>query len=788
MRLPFPFFILSFASGVAVVHGLAGLPAWPLASLIGGGVLLLLICRWLGRLRPVALLLAWLLLGIGWSGMLAQQRLGTFLPDAWEGRDIQVVGVVAELPAEFGRGVRFAFNVEQVLTPDVVLPPRVALSWYRGWRDEEHYEQPVLHAGERWQLTVRLKQPHGNANPHAFDYEAWLFERNLRATGYVRKAPDNIRLTGQVPGIGYAVENLRQAIRDRFKASLPESPAVGILAALAVGDQQAVDGSQWRTFARTGTTHLMSISGLHVTMIAALFGGLVGRLWRRVPVLALRLPAQQAAVATGWLAAAVYTVLAGAGVPALRTLAMLSVCALALWSRRQVGAWNTLALALLAVLLWDPWALLAAGFWLSFGAVAALFVAGSGRLGARRWWVEFGVTQWAATLGTLPLLLLFFHQFSLVSPLANLVAIPLISFVVTPLALLAAMADWFLPLWLADWLMRQLLWGLEWLAALPLAVWMPPAPPWWAVPLGLLGVVLLLLPRGFPGKGAALVFLLPLLCLPPPRPAVGEVALTVLDVGQGLAVVVQTAEHTLLYDAGPYFSPESDAGQRIAVPYLRATGVSRLDALVITHQDSDHAGGAASVLESLPVGLALDSLPDSHWLRRRTSVAEGARPCLRGQHWQWDGVDFSVLHPSPEDYAAQPKKANHLSCVLRVSAGGRSMLLTSDIEAPDEAALLAWAAKQPGNDLRADVVLAPHHGSRTSSSPDFVAAVAASEVVFPMGYRNRFGHPKPDIWARWQASGARLWRSDRDGAVTIHLPAMSIEAERAVHRRYWQWH
>lgn len=788
MRIHPLVYFLSFALGVAALQSLPALPDWPLVRLLALAIAMLLTACLLQRRLAVLRGLCFIAsfgLGVGWAGMLAQQRLAEVLPSVWEGQDIQVVGVIVELPNEFGRGVRFTFQVEQVLTPDAVLPPRIALSWYRGWRDEEFYQLPQLHAGERWQLTVRLKQPHGNANPHAFDYEGWLFERGLRATGYVRKADDNRLLTAQVPGVFYRIERLRQTIRDRFQASLPQSPAASVLAALAVGDQQAVSGELWRTFAKTGTSHLMSISGLHVTMLAALCGGLVGFLWRRWPPLPLWLPAQRAAIIAGWLGAAFYTLLAGAGVPALRTLAMLSVCALAMCSRRNVGAWTTLGLALVAVLLWDPWAVLAAGFWLSFGAVAALFVGASGRLGEGSVWSRFGLTQWAATLGTLPLLLFFFHQFSLVSPLANAVAIPAISFVITPLALLAALLQWDFPLWLADWLMTQLLFGLDWLAALPLAVWSPPAPPWWAVLLGLLGVAVLLLPRGFPGKLAAVVLLAPALFLPAAKPAPGEAWVSVLDVGQGLAVVVRTAEHALLYDAGPYYSPESDASQRIAVPYLRAVGVARLDTLIVTHQDSDHSGGVASVLESMPVGEMLDSLPERHWLRGRAAAVSTVRHCLGGQRWQWDGVEFTILHPSPADYAAQPKKANHLSCVLRVAAGGRSLLLTSDIEAPDEAAMLA--RPEAAALLRSDVVLAPHHGSRTSSTPAFIDAVGAQTVIFPMGYRNRFGHPRADVWQRWAATGARLWRSDRDGALTVHLPSLEIEAERAVQQHYWQW-
>ncbi|MGB7502475.1 MAG: DNA internalization-related competence protein ComEC/Rec2, partial [Azonexus sp.] len=581
------------------------------------------------------------------------------------------------------------------------------------------------------------------------------------------------RLAEMVWQPGYVVERLRLGVRDSFAAMLPAEryPWAGILVALVVGDQRAIQGDLWTTFNRSGTTHLMSISGLHVTMVAALFGLLTGFVWRRVPALALRLPAQRAALLAGCLAAFFYVLLAGFAVPAQRTLYMLLVAALAMGSGRIVAPSRTLLLALLVVLLIDPWAVLAAGFWLSFGAVGALLYVGSAVVGESGGWRQrirsWGIVQWAATLASLPVLLLVFQQFSLVSPLANAVAIPVVSFIVTPLALLAAVIPWWPIAALAHTVLGWLMVFLEWCATWP--VWQAPAPPLWVAIIAGLGVAICLLPRGMPGRLLGVALLLPAIFWPVERPAEGEAWITVLDVGQGLATVVRTRDHTLIYDPGPLYSAESDAGQRVVVPYLRALGIDAVDILMVTHRDSDHAGGMASVQSALTVGKVLSSLGDG-----------AGEPCRNGQNWEWNGVRLTVLHPEAEDYA-EKRKSNNLSCVLRIEASGKRILLTSDIEARDESAMLQ---RDPAA-LAVDVLLVPHHGSRTSSTPEFIAAVGAHDAVIPVGYRNRFGHPKADVVERHAASGARLWRTDRDGALRIELDrkGVGVSAWRDEHRR-----
>ncbi|MDR2240871.1 MAG: DNA internalization-related competence protein ComEC/Rec2 [Zoogloeaceae bacterium] len=784
--------IIAFAAGVWFLQQQAALPGWPaLAALLAVSAGLAVAAAWMRHRRSapahiavvisatlaaaISAAISAALIGFIWAAAMGQIRLADTLPEENEGRDILLTGVIASLPQAYDNGVRFDFAVEQAAS---TVPAKISLAWSGGarqpWRD--------VHAGERWQFTVRLKRPHGNLNPHGFDYEAWLFERGVRAAGYVRNDDGNRRLDAFVPRPAYAVERLREKARARFLRALPQRDYAGVLVALAVGDQRAIDSGLWQLFARTGISHLMSISGLHVTMVAALGGWLAAALWRRRPALLLRLPAQKVAAASGWATAFAYCLLAGFGVPAQRTLYMLTVVALALWLGRAAAGSRVLALALLLVLLVDPWAVLSAGFWLSFGAVAVLFYVGAGRLAARHWLAEWGRAQWAVTLGLIPALLAIFQQFSLVSPLANAVAIPVVSFVITPLTLIAAALPFDALLLLAHQILSWLMAFIEWLAALPLAMWQQHTPPVWAVGLAALGCVWLLLPRGFPSRGMGALLLLPLALAAPARPAEGELRLTVLDVGHGVAVHAQTAKRDLIYDTGPQFSPDANSGNRILLPYLRAAGVRRLDALILSHEDQDHAGGALSLIDGLPLTWTMNSMPAGHPFRE----APGHRTCEAGQTWTWDGVRFEILHPEAAAYAVGEhdgkRKGNDMSCVLKIVSAHGSALLAGDIETTAERTLL----KQRGGQLRADALLAPHHGSRSSSSPEFLAAVGARTAIFSIGYRNRFRHPHETVWRRYEASGAQLLRTDRDGAVTIEFAApWRITTERAARRRYW---
>ena len=797
------FVLLAFALGVVALQQQAALPPpeFSLSLLIPLAAAFAVACvawripskaqRLVAAIVLVFLAAAAGLAGFGYAAWRAETRLADELPPVWEGRDIEVVGVIDELPQPVDRGTRFAFSVERVLTPDAIVPSTLSLAWYSAYAragavDATADPVPVLHAGERWNLIVRLKRPHGTANPNGFDVEAWLLENNLRATGYVRKDDNNHRVEAFAGRASDYVARARESIRARILSALEGRPYAGVIAALAIGDERAIPAAQWQLFNRTGVGHLISISGLHITFFATLVGASMFWLWKRSHALTTRLPARKAAAVAGVIAAFVYVLLAGFQVPAQRTLYMLTVAAIGLWLGRPGTASVVWLWALVVVLAWDPWASLTPGFWLSFGAVGLLLYIGVGRIGQAPAWREATRAQTAITLGLIPLMLILFQQISVVSPIANAVAIPVVTFTVVPLALAAIVVPWDLLLIIAHQIFAWVAAFLELLSALPSAVWQQHAPPTWAAVAGVLVVAWMLAPRGVPARPLGLVWLIPLFVVVPVLPSTGAFRLTILDVGQGLAVLVQTHRHALLYDTGPRFNDTADAGNRIIAPMLRSIGVARLDAMMISHQDTDHSGGAMSVLETVPVGALYSSLPGDHpILRARMERGEAATRCAAGERWNWDGIEFTVLHPVVPNYSNPKLKPNDLSCVLRVANTAGSALLTGDIEARTEADLV----RRGGDALQADVLVVPHHGSRTSSTPAFIAAVHPRYAVFTPGYRNRFQHPRPEVVERYDAAGIRSYRTDYDGALTFtfgegqtHEP----RAERKEHTRYWR--
>lgn len=847
--------IISFVIGVAYVQQQASLLAyWPLVMLLSGSVFILMRVRFISRKEasdsgpqvlsfPANFLLRCLTslslasLGFVWASLFAHWYLAQELPSRWEGRDVTVIGTVDSLPFRFERGVRFNFSVEQVL-PDggekPSLPSKLALSWYAPNRanadvdmGDESSDQAAdrvvdVQPGERWRFTVRLKRPHGNANPEGFDYEVWLLEQGLRATGTVRPASSaslassanpavvpNQRLTPFVWSIGNLIERARGALRDKIHAAIPQAPYAGVIVALVIGDQREVGQSDWKVFNRTGVGHLFSISGLHITMVAGLFASLVYWLWRHsffLPdyldePLPLRLPAQKAAALAGALMALFYVALTGFGVPAQRTLYMLSVVAFALWTERLTSISHILCVALGLVVVLDPWAVLWPGFWLSFGAVGMILFASVGRGQPERvdshrdqlkqlnrlnqlkqLWHSATHTQYVVTIGLIPLTLLLFGQISLIGPVANAVAIPVVSFIVTPLALIGSI----LPLPLAGWVLtvahacvRLLASILGYLSEQALAVWATPVPPWWMAAIAMLGVFWMLAPRGWPLRWLGLFCCLPLLCHQASHPDDEQMHVTALDVGQGMALLIETAHHRLLYDTGPAYSPESDGGSRVILPYLRARGISKLDAVVISHNDNDHSGGALSIFKEMPVSWVSSSLAKDSPI---VAAASHHRSCVAGQTWSWDGVDFEMLQPGEASYASQKWKPNARSCTLKISTKHHAILLPGDIEAVQEDELLHTIPDK----LSADVLLAPHHGSGTSSTAAFLKAVHPGLAIFQVGYLNRYHHPKQEVFDRYSEFGIKRLRTDEAGAITLQFGTeLRFSTYRSEHARYW---
>lgn len=708
-------------------------PAW----------LLLLLPLGFAARHPAGRVLLVCALGFVWAWWHAQQGLADRLDPALAGRDLVVSGRIVSLPERNGPALRFRFAPEG----QAELPATLRLSWY--------YPETVPAAGERWRFTLRLREPRGFANPGGFDYEGWLFREGLGATGYVRDRPPPERLAPAAPGL----LAMRAAVTRRIHEVLPADPFAGIVAGLAVGHAAGVDDAHWAVFRATGTVHLMAISGFHITMVGGLVYWLCSRLWRRSARLCERVPAPLAGAGAGLCVAAVYALLAGFSVPTQRTLAMLALAFGALLLRRAVRLPALLGGAALLVVLLDPVAVLAPGFWLSFGAVALILYVLT-RQPRPAGWRAFLRAQLAVTLGLLPLLFAFFGQAPLAGPLANLVAIPLFSFLIVPLAVSGVV----LPAPVDAWCYQgaaallHLLWPLlEWLAA-ELPAWHGGAGGGAAAWLALAGgAVLLLAPRAVPARWLGCLAVLPLLGAPR-GPAPGGFEFWLLDVGQGLAGVVRTAGHTLVYDAGPRFATGSDTGRLVVEPFLRARGLAPPSLLVISHSDTDHAGGADSLLAVWPETpvLAGQPPPDSGW-----------RACRAGQAWRWDGVEFQVLHPGPD----APADDNARSCVLRVSAGEHALLLTGDIQAAVERALVR---RQAGR-LASELLVVPHHGSATSSTREFIAAVGPRHALAAAGYRNRWGFPRAEVLERYAAAGARVHETARAGALAFRVTPDRVE-------------
>jgi len=737
-------------------------------------------------------LVAGLLVGAGLTGGRAAVYAAQALPAPVEGRDITVTGRIATLPQSTEMGLRFGLAVDSALLngQPVTLPKRLQLSWYGGTRSNGA-EPPALKAGERWQLTVRLRQPHGNRNPHGWDRERWLWEQGIGATGYVRSSPRDPAPQRLGEREGYPVLAARQWVSERIAARVTDPRSGGVLAALVVGDQSAIEREDWDLFRTTGVAHLMSISGLHVTMFAWLAIALLGWGWRRLggywPGALLAVSTPLAAGVGGVLLAAAYALFSGWGVPAQRTVLMLAVVVGLRLSGRRWPWPMVWLMAMSAVLLLDPWALLQPGFWLSFVAVGILFATDPGRrvatapdvpgavspgLGGRAARSALGLLreQAVVTVALAPLALLLFGQFSLVGLAANLIAIPWVTLVITPLSMLGVLLP---PLWDAAALAVQGL-GLvlAWLGQWPWAAIHRPIPPLSLALAAVLGGVLLVLRLPAVWRVGGLFLLAPGLLWSPVRPVPGVFEVMAIDVGQGSALLVRTADHSLLFDAGPRYGSDSDAGERVVVPLLRALG-ERPDAVVISHKDSDHAGGLEAVRAAWP---------QARWLS--SFDTDPARRCLAGQSWTWDGVRFDMLHPSPNHYRADGSAAlssNAMSCTLRISAGDQSAWLSGDLDAERETRL---SLAQP--ELRATLLIAPHHGSKSSSSPVLLNTLRPQTVLVQSGYRNRFGHPAPEVldryrernmrWVNSPDCGAATWRSDRPD---------EVQCERERYRRYW---
>lgn len=710
----------------------------------------------------------------------AREDLATRWPSAADGQDVELRGWIDDLPRrEAGRTV-FALRV--VDAGSGASPRRVRLSWYD--------PAPALVAGQTLAVEARLRSPHGLANPGGFDYERWLYLEGFDATGYVR---NGLIVADARPSLAQRWLRFRAWLIEKLGARIPDADARALVLALALGEYVGFEDRHWAAMTATGTSHLVSVSGLHIAIVAGLSFWIFLRLVLRLPY-GLARHALVLAAGLSLIPATGYAALAGFSLPTQRSLVMLLVAGILVVSRRRWPRGGALSLALLAVLALDPAASLTASFWLSFVAVGLLLIAaltgqpgigaesasaaGAGRAHGVRarwlaWLAEFGRVQWALTLGLIPLGLWYFGQFSLASYLVNLVAIPLFSVIVVPLCLLSALAaslglhdPWLTPL-TAE--VARLAWdGIELAAATPFATIALPVPPIAEVLLACAAIVLALPWHPLPGRRLLLLGLVPLFLPDGKQLPEGELRVTVLDVGQGLAVAIETRSHRALYDAGPLSRSGFDAGAEIVGPALEALGARRLDRLILSHADIDHAGGLGAVLLRHPEATLLGGPDVSH---------PAALPCRAGDRWVWDLVSFEILHPR-DDFGPP---GNETSCVLRVATAHGSILLTGDIERRAEEELIRTA------DIGADVVVVPHHGSRTSSTAGFVGKVAPRLAIVSAGHNNRWGFPLPEIRERWEAAGARLLVTADSGAVDVRFgdEGITVSGARWRRRRYW---
>ena len=758
-RSPPPFGLsvaTALLAGVSVVQWLPTLP--PIFVAIIG----LLPCLWLfakGRRWRIP---ASFLFGIAWACVVGQWVMQHRLPAELSRSDLWIEGRVLGLPQRESDSVRFDFAITAG-SPGAPVGQNVRLGWYS--------HPPRIEPGSRWRWWVRLKRPRGVLNAGGFDFEKNALAQRLAATGYVH---DPFKARRLAPGTG--LDSWRDRLSAQIGQALPGEHA-RFVQALAIGDTRGLSDSDWEILRATGLTHQIAISGPHVGMVAGLGALLLLGLYRLLPSAGRVLPRPQAAGIAAFLAAFAYTALAGFALPTVRTLLMIAVVVLARCQRRAQSGAQAIALALIVILLVDPLSVLAPGFWLSFLGVGWLLWCLPHGTEAG-WFRSFLDAQGVAVLGLLPLTIWFFGQASLVGPFANLIGIPVIGLGVVPLALLGLLL---LPIspWAASlaWkvsagLMDALWWCLERMAHWPWAIAWLPEPSLLALLLAAIAVFWLLLPRHIAGNPLALLLLLPMLWPRIDLPTQGAAEITVIDVGQGLSVLVRTSRHALLFDTGPHAPRGLDFGEAAVVPALHAEGVSHLDLLVVSHGDNDHAGGMVAVQRAFA---PLPTLASEGW------PAPNAQPCRRGAHWRWDGVEFRFLHP-PGNY---PYLRNDSSCVLRIEASGHVALLPGDIGHWVEARLL----HEQRDLLPADLLLVPHHGSATSSSPGFLAAVAPHWAVFATGADNRFGLPHPAVLARYRATGANLLDTATSGELSFRLDQSGARMDSARRRdqpRYWQ--
>lgn len=699
-------------------------------------------------------ILAWFCAGVALFLIAAQDVIESRISEGLVGDSLVIDIKVESFPSQSGSTVSFL----AVPADHEQLPPRIRLSWFK---------PPVkIRYGDSWRLEVRLRRPRGNRNAGGFDYEGWLFREKIGAVGYVVNSRRNHLLVAEAAGI---TERVRRRFVTRVHQLVRNNEQASVLVALVVGTRHLISPQQWDRYARTGTSHLVAISGLHIGLSAAaaylvtlLIAGIVGGNGNH----------HRMAVICSIIVAVLYAQVSGFAVPARRASLMLVLAGIALLRKQRPELPRIISAACMALAIADPLSTMAPGFVLSFAAVAVLIWMAQQRQGR-----QLVNVQVMLFFGLLPLTVFFFDRIVFAALPVNLLAVPLFSFVTVPLSLVGLLLDG--PLQLvgdqAIVLAAKSIGVLEALIAFAAsASWAAYSVPavaglaWLTIVLPILWVVV---PPGWPGRYLAWLCVVAILLQEPRRPEAGCVALDVLDVGHGLAVVVRTKRHVMLYDTGPSYRGGGSSAESVVLPFLANIGFGAIDRMVVSHADLDHAGGVAAIVAETPVGRILSG---------EALTSADSMPCRSGQHWTRDGIEFRILHPPPgSDF-----DGNDRSCVVLIEAGQYRVLLSGDIEQPAEHRLVRDGLLPP-----VDVVLVPHHGSRTSSSKPFVHALSPSVAIVSAAFGNHWGFPKEDIVARWEAVGARVLSTATSGAIGLRMCAdsgiVSITQYRVDNRRIW---
>lgn len=703
--------------------------------------------------------------GILWTTWYAQQQLQRAVFPIDIAHSQRVRGIIATLPHVDKWGTQFM----------VVTPAKQTIALY--WRTPTR----PLRVGDEWQFTARLRHIHGTQNPGGFDQEAWSLQRGIHARGRVDAKRPQIYLAHHDDA--YRLQQWRQHIDERITAQLPHTSTAPWLRALILGERQGMHAADWSVLRNTGTNHLMAIAGLHIAMLTGVMYVMAAWCWRRFATGCLYLPAQRVAACVALGAAFAYGALSGFALPTERACLMCTFAMISIYQRQSSTRWQSWALALSAILLLNPLSVLSDSFWLSFGTIALIIYGVSARLHPTGWWWHWGRAQWVIAVGIVPIGIYFFQEISLLNLFANCIAIPWLEFAILPWCLLSVLCLPISPavshglLICADWSLQYLWWFLSGLAHWPYMSFHLAITQWWVLFAAVVGVILFLLPRGIGGRYLGVCWLLPLGFAPSAQPSQNALWLYILDVGQGLSIVVQTHRHVLIYDTGARYGDNYDVGERILLPFLYHQGINHLDALVLSHGDNDHSGGAPSLVQQLPPEIFYSSVP-----RRFSALSPGhLYYCLAGQHWTWDGVHFSFLYPD----VTHLRLGNNSSCVLRIEVGQQVILLTGDIEHKAQQVLLA----QPPALLATTLLVAPHHGSKSAAHQAFIDATHPHDVIYATGYRNRYHFPHKVVVARYAQRGAQQYNTTVTGMLLFQFnPDGTVPRPmcyRQIHAHYW---